>query len=253
MTLPHELAEAVAGYKWQQVFTGCTSTQVFRLQSAAAESLYLKILARDFERLLEQEKLRLEWLQGLLPVPQVRLFAEDEDKDYLLISEIAGVAASEDLYKRDTTAVIEQLATGLRMIHSLPFDGCPFDWTLQRKVERARQRMVRGLIEESNFDEPGEPSELFQKVVERLPVEEELVFTHGDYCLPNIILRDWKLGGFVDWGEAGIADRYQDIALLARSIAENFGSQWVPLVYEKYGIEPDHAKLEFYMLLDEFF
>ncbi len=76
---------------------------------------------------------------------------------------------------------------------------------------------------------------------------------HGDYCLPNIVLQDWRLIGFVDWGRAGVADRYQDIALTVRSVGSNFGSEWVDVLFEACGVEPDYAKVRFYMLLDEFF
>ena len=34
---------------------------------------------------------------------------------------------------------------------------------------------------------------------------------HGDYCLPNIILKDWKLSGYIDVGNGGLGDRHIDI------------------------------------------
>lgn len=53
---------------------------------------------------------------------------------------------------------------------------------------------------------------------------------------------------------AGISDRYQDLAIAARSLANKFDAKWVPLLFKDYGIENiDYSKLEFYKLLDEFF
>jgi len=55
------------------------------------------------------------------------LFAEDETNEYLLLSEIPGVNASDDSLKNDIPRTIEQLASGLKMIHKLSIENCPFD------------------------------------------------------------------------------------------------------------------------------
>jgi aminoglycoside phosphotransferase len=81
-----------------------------------------------------------------------------------------------------------------------------------------------------------------------------LIFTHGDYCLPNIIIHEGKLNGFIDWGRAGIADKYQDIALVVRSIIRNFGKKYTNMFLDEYGlVQFDRARIEYYQLLDEFF
>ena len=85
---------------------------------------------------------------------------------------------------------------------------------------------------------------------------EDLVFTHGDYCLPNVFLdlTGRRLTGFIDWGRAGIADRYQDLALAERSLRFNFGPGWERCLFDAYGLtHVDEAKLAYYRLLDEMF
>ncbi|MFN2392567.1 MAG: APH(3') family aminoglycoside O-phosphotransferase [Pyrinomonadaceae bacterium] len=254
--LPPTLAQAVSGYAWQQIHIGYSSAQVFRLKAKNKNSLYLKIDSSASKHSLLQEKLKLEWLKTQLPVAEVLLFAEDEDNEYLLLSEISGVPASDDSLKIDIPRIIEQLTNGLKKIHELPIENCPFDARLDYKIEIARERMIKGLVDEEDFDEErqgGTAENLFQELLTTKPVDEDLVFTHGDYCLPNVLIEDGKLSGFVDWSGAGVADRYQDIALLTRSVWYNFGEDLTENVFEIYGIEPNWKKIDFYKLLDEFF
>ncbi len=255
-SLPENLAQVVSGYIWRQNHIGFSSAQVFRLEAKNKKSLYLKIDSRASKHSLSQEKLKLNWLKNRLPVAEVLLFAEDEETEYLLLSEISGLPASDDSLKNDIPRIIGQLINGLKMIHELPIENCPFDERLVCKIEIARERMIKGLVKEEDFDEEQQgrtAEDLFQELIAAKPTDEDLVFTHGDYCVPNIILKNGKLSGFVDWSGAGIADRYQDIALLTRSVRYNFGKEWEENVFEIYGIEPDWEKIRFYRLLDEFF
>jgi aminoglycoside phosphotransferase len=255
-TLPKNLAKAVSSYAWRQIHLGLSPSNVFRLNAPNKNSLYLKISPRIPGFSLLNEKIRLDWLKNRLPVPEVLLFCEDENTDYLLLSEISGTAASDDSLQKDVPRIIEQLVNGLKMIHELPFEDCPFDEPLDYKIELVRGRMLKGLVDETDFDEERQgrtAEDAFRELIETKPTNEDLVFTHGDYCVPNVILKDGKLSGFVDLGNAGVADRYQDIALLTRSICYNFGREWEEKAFEIYGVEPDWKKINFYRLLDEFF
>lgn len=255
-TLPANLAKAVSGYTWRQIHLGLSPSNVFRLESQNRNSLYLKTSPRIAGFSLLQEKLRLDWLKNRFSVPEVLLFGEGENTDYLLLSEISGTPASADSLKNDVPRVVEQLVKGLKTIHALPSEDCPFDERLDYKIELAKQRMRQGLIDEIDFDEERQgrtAEDLFRELIETKPAAEDLVFTHGDYCAPNIILENGKLSGFVDWGSAGVADKYQDLALLTRSVWYNFGEDWTENVFQIYGVEPDSQKLHFYRLLDEFF
>ena len=94
------------------------------------------------------------------------------------------------------------------MIHSIPVDQCPFDGTLANDIEAARFNVVNGLVDEDDFDDvrQGRSAEdLFRELLINRPAEEDLVFTHGDYCLPNMgkvpkqpPVREWW-HGTEDW------------------------------------------------------
>ena len=90
----------------------------------------------------------------------------------------------------------------------------------------------------------------------------EPVFSHGDYCLPNVFLKDDKVNGFIDLDRAGVGDKWNDIALCYRSLKHNFDGTYGGKVYKDFnpdmlfevlGIEPDWEKIRYYTLLDELF
>jgi aminoglycoside phosphotransferase len=117
-------------------------------------------------------------------------------------------------------------------------------------------------VRDDNFDAARQgrsAQDLYAELAAIPAASEERVFTHGDYCLPNVLLVSdgaggFRVSGFVDCGNAGIADRYQDLALCARSVAGNLGPEWVSALFARYGLEhADETKLGYYQLLDEFF
>ena len=81
---------------------------------------------------------------------------------------------------------------------------------------------------------------------------EDLVFTHGDYCLPNVMIHDGRLSGYIDLGYAGVGDRYLDFVAVCYTIRRNFGNEWIPLFFQEYGQELDQAKLSVYQRIHDF-
>jgi kanamycin kinase/aminoglycoside 3'-phosphotransferase-2 len=255
--LPQSVSDFVTGYTWNEVTIGKSSAKTYRLQRRHHPTIFLKVDQKWPRRELLEEKRVLEWLSGKLPVATVLLFDEDDNNDYLLISEIPGVDAANTVGSMRNAELVSLLAKGLRMVHRVPVDDCPFERNLDRMVETAGFNVKHKLVHEWDFAETRRgktAEELYEELLRLRPADEDLVFTHGDYCLPNIIIHRHEIGGFIDLHRAGIADRYQDIALAIRSIGSNIGTGYEQLFLEKYGIsEPDIEKIEYYMLLDEFF
>lgn len=84
-----------------------------------------------------------------------------------------------------------------------------------------------------------------------LPTE-DVVFTHGDYCLPNITILNGHLNGYIDWGYAWIADRYLDSVATYNTIRRNLGGEWVSLIFREFGQELDPAKLSVHQRIHDF-
>ncbi|HLJ81410.1 MAG TPA: APH(3') family aminoglycoside O-phosphotransferase, partial [Ktedonobacterales bacterium] len=194
-----------------------------------------------------------------LPVPEALAFVEDAASAYLLLSEVPGIMSCDASFADDIPVLVRLLAAGLRQLHALDYSTCPLDQRLDRKLALAAENIAAGLVDEAEVDPRGHAEDapgLLRWLMEHRPAAEDLVFTHGDYCLPNILINSahTAISGFIDLGRAGVADRYQDLALAARSLAYNFGPGWEPLLWQAYGLTSvDAAKREYYVLLDELF
>jgi aminoglycoside 3'-phosphotransferase-2 len=256
-TLPAAIAAVVDGYSLERDTLGYSGATVARLVRPGAPPLFLKSAGGAQRVEIADEYARLCWAQGRLPVPEALAFVETDDRAFLLLTAIPGTNTTDDSYHSDVVGMVRELAAGLRLIHATPANDCPFDHRLAAQIERARARLEAGLVRADDFDhvhQGRDAHELFAELLERAAVEQEdVVLTHGDACLPNVLLEDRRLSGFCDVGRLGLSDRYRDLALAARSLARNWGSEYVPLLFEAYGVAPDERKIELYLLVDEFF
>lgn len=217
----------------------------------------------------ENEYQIMKWLQDKLPVPKVLAYEKDEERNYLLMTKIPGEMSCAEQYMNNPEQLVNLLAEGLKMLWKVDVSNCPYKNGLEEKLQLAQYNVENNLVDVNNvepetFGEKGfeSPDHLLKWLMLNKPTE-EIVFSHGDFCLPNILLLDDKISGYIDLGKAGIADKWQDIALCYRSLLYNFDGKYNGgLTYEGYspdmlfkclGIEPDVDKLKYYILLDELF
>ena len=256
--LPPGLGPLIAGRRLHKVTLGHSGNLVYRLDHEDVPDFYLKVAPAGAQYQLGPEKRRLDWLQGKLPTPEAPYYQMvDDGTEYLLTTAVSGRPVSDPGHAPDLEQIVPLLADGLRQIHAVPIDDCPFDQRMNMMIELARLRLIHDQVDESDFAEERQGQSavlLFEQLLDTRPKEEDLVFTHGDYCLPNVIIEREHINGFIDVGFAGVGDRYRDLALAIGSLTYNFGEEWVPLFLETYGIRrPDRDKMAFYRLLNEFF
>ncbi|WP_374042791.1 APH(3')-II family aminoglycoside O-phosphotransferase [uncultured Phyllobacterium sp.] len=257
MLVPPQLQALVAGYSWSRDALGCSDAQVFMLQGERLPRLFIKVEAVSPYGELPDEAARLCWLSSRdMPCPDVFFEGAHAGRFWLLLSGVPG----EDLASADSLSIATRIrifAGALRQLHALDPATCPFDHRLDGRIEAAWARMQAGLVDETDFDDDmlgKTASELFGRLVAKRPETADVVVTHGDACLPNFMAGNGIFTGYIDCGRLGLADRYQDIALACRSIADNFGDERVELFLDCYGpMQADPAKLAYYRLLDEFF
>ena len=61
---------------------------------------------------------------------------------------------------------------------------------------------------------------------------------HGDYCLPNIMLKKWKLSGFIDLGCGGVGDKHIDLFWGAWTLNFNLKTdRFRDVFFDAYGRE----------------
>lgn len=134
--------------------------------------------------------------------------------DWLLTRALPGASCIHGQYLADPRRLCDTLAEALRMLHSLEYTHCP----VQNRTETYRLSVWRnvqaGIGDLSLLDESWRISsreEAWQIARQGLHLLSQDTLLHGDYCLPNILLRDWRLSGFIDLGCGGVSDRHIDL------------------------------------------
>ncbi|HEY3377067.1 MAG TPA: aminoglycoside 3'-phosphotransferase, partial [Armatimonadota bacterium] len=211
---------------WQLNEVGRSGARVYYLPRLDA---WLKCASSG----LQAEADALRYLQGNGQAPRLLQYLETTHGQYLLTSSLPGspLCAAEILAKPE--AVIRLLAGALRELHALAVQACPLD---QRLTVKWRAW-------------PFTPEETAWLAHD--PPPEDLVVTHGDACLPNFHYDAAGYTGCLDLGDAGVADRWQDLALSLWSLQYNLGTiAWGLPFLAAYGIAPDARKIEYYLRLN---
>lgn len=208
------------------------------------------------------------WLDGRIPAAKVIHHEIEDGKSWLLMSRMPGVMSCSPEYMKQPETLISALADGLKMLQSTDTAGCPRIQTLDDLLAEARYRVENNLVdldsaEPETFSENGfRDSRQLLGWLEANKPESQLCLIHGDYCLPNVFLKDGKLSGLIDLDDFGIGEKWRDIALCCRSLRHNavgaYGGKVYPniepaFLFQKLGVEPDWQQIRWHLLLDELF
>lgn len=137
-----------------------------------------------------------------------------EDRDWLLTARVPGEDCTHPQYLSDPERLCDTLARQLRMLHDLDSGHCPVTDRNRVYMETADRNYRAGKFDADLFP-PGwsfpSAEEARRMIEDNAKHLKSDALLHGDYCLPNIMLEDWRFTGFIDLGRAGLGDRHIDI------------------------------------------
>lgn len=260
-SLPDKIREIIEGKSYTTDDIGKSGSKVYIF-----EDMVLKITDKPSDDKDAVEMMR--WLEGKLPAPKVVAFEEDDAHSYLLMTRVKGKMSCDRFYMERPEELIPLLARSIKMLWSIDIKDCPVVKDLDGELKKAEYRVEHGLVdisdaEHDTFGENGrfkDPKELLSRLKDTRPSYEP-VLSHGDLCLPNILIENGDISGFIDMGNCGIADKWEDIAMCYRSLRHNFDGTYGKVyrgidpdrLFKELGIEPDWEKIDYYILLDELF
>lgn len=249
--LPQTIAELTRGLPYREDDIGCSDSRVLIF-----DEMVLKI--EPYSTLVERQNTMLRWLDGKLPAPKIIHSENTDGVNYLLMSRIHGKMSCDEEYMNQPETAAKALAEAVKMLRSVDITDCPFIYTIDEMLSDAEKHLREADKShwQGTFPTPGEQLEWLKSH----KYADDLVFSHGDLCMPNVMLEQGHVSGFIDMAQCGAADRWYDVTLCLQSMERNFSGFFGGRKYEGFkpemffdalGDEPDRDKIKFHLLLDE--
>ena len=173
-----------------------------------------------------------------LGAPEVVKYVQGE-RDWLLTTCVKGEDCTHESYLADPKRLCDLLATKLRQLHETDFSDCPIKNHTANYIATAERNFRTGEYDSSFFpDNWG-----FESAKEAIGILEggkhllkADTLLHGDYCLPNVMLDDWRFSGFIALGNGGVGDRHVDLFWGAWTLNFNLGTdEFRERFFDAYG------------------
>lgn len=129
------------------------------------------------------------------------------NKDYMVTKSARGEDALH--YLENPEQLCESLAKAMKYLHSRPTADVPVSMCMSTYANTEKGRCLK-----------------------------QDTFIHGDFCLPNVMLEDWKFSSFIDVGLSGVGNRHIDIYWVLWSLNYNLRTdKYTDYFLELYGKE----------------
>ena len=153
------------------------------------------------------------WFHSKALAPEVLAYLR-ADRDWLLTQAARGEDCIHPDYLADPKRLCDTTATLLRQLHETDFTGCPVPDRTAVYQATATRNYQSGQYDLSLFPDNwgfSTPEEAFSLIETHGHLLRSDTLLHGDYCLPNILLDNWRFSAFIDLGNGGVGDRHIDV------------------------------------------
>ena len=220
ISLPASLSAIVGGYP---IYDSSCSPEARVYFIDRGEGLYLKI---GKSGTLGREAEITKYFHSIGYGTEILDYISGEN-DFLLSRRMIGEDCTHEEYLREPKRLATLIGEKLRILHETDFSGCPIQNKLSEYIEYAEKRYEADDYDKSNFPDSFGYSCAEDAISVLRDGKGELrcdTLLHGDYCLPNIMLDNWKLSGFIDLGGGGVGDRHIDLFWGAWTLMFNLGT-----------------------------
>ena len=205
---------------------------------------------------LAQEAQMTEYFHGKGLAPAV-LDYRTGARDLLVTRAAEGEDATHPDYLSDPARLAAVMGKGLRALHDSDASGCPVPRRMDGYFALVEANYQRGMFDPSylsshaHFATAAEAYAVYQNGKDALKND---TLIHGDYCLPNIMLRNFRISAFVDVGNGGVGDRHVDLFWGAWSLVYNLRTEkYCDRFLDAYGRERVERELLFTVAAAECF
>jgi kanamycin kinase len=172
---------------------------------------------------LSREADMAKYFHGKKLAPDVLAYISEE-RDFMLTERARGEDMTLRKYLDEPKKLCDLSAAILRELHETDFSACPVQNHTARYVETAEKNRQKGAFDLSFAKEFKTADEAYAYFSANRHLLKNEVLLHGDYCLPNVMLEDWRFTGFIDVGNGGVGDRHVDLFWGAWTLNFNLGT-----------------------------
>lgn len=170
-----------------------------------------------------------------LPIPNVFNFVEqkEESQSWILMDFFEGQTVRNALLneknKEKRRDIIYQFGQGLSQIHSTPCPKklyCSSPW-IDEMLTKAEYNL-------NNYDVDG-TRELLETLKTNKPKSVKQTLIHGDFTIDNVLVKNGKIHGIIDWSGGTFGDPRYDASLAIRQKKNVFEVEDAAVFFEGYG------------------